>query len=112
VIAKWLGHADAATTARIYADSQDEALRDAGKVLGAVVTSGGPDTRADLPRLCMFAALPASNGFRGSCVIFVSPGRFPALRGPCGQEKPLVEIVPPAGFEPAAFCSGGRRSIP
>ena len=20
--------------------------------------------------------------------------------------------VPPAGFEPAAFCSGGRRSIP
>ncbi|MDT5351264.1 MAG: integrase, partial [Mycobacterium sp.] len=39
VIAKWLGHADAATTARIYAHSQDEALRDAGKSLGAVVTS-------------------------------------------------------------------------
>jgi integrase len=39
VIAKWLGHADAATTARIYAHSQDDALRDAGKSLGAVVTS-------------------------------------------------------------------------
>ena len=40
VIAKWLGHADASITARIYAHSQDEALRDAGKSLGAVVTSG------------------------------------------------------------------------
>jgi integrase len=39
VIAKWLGHADASITARIYAHSQDEALRDAGKSLGAVVTS-------------------------------------------------------------------------
>ena len=27
VIAKWLGHADAATTARIYAHSQDDALQ-------------------------------------------------------------------------------------
>lgn len=41
VIAKWLGHADASVTARIYAHSQDEALRDAGKSLGAVITSGG-----------------------------------------------------------------------
>jgi len=24
----------------------------------------------------------------------------------------LTPPVPPAGFEPAAFCSGGRRSIP
>jgi integrase len=39
VIAKWLGHADAETTARIYAHSQDDALVDAGKSLGAVVTS-------------------------------------------------------------------------
>ena len=40
VIAKWLGHADAATTAHIYAHSQDEALRSAGQTLGAVdVTS-------------------------------------------------------------------------
>jgi integrase len=39
VIAKWLGHADPAITARIYAHSQDEALRDASKSLGAVVTS-------------------------------------------------------------------------
>jgi integrase len=39
VIAKWLGHADAATTARIYAHSQDDALIEALKSLGAVVTS-------------------------------------------------------------------------
>ena len=39
VIAKWLCHADAATTARIYAHSQDDALRSAGQTLGAVVTS-------------------------------------------------------------------------
>jgi integrase len=39
VIAKWLGHADAATTARIYARSQDDALKAAAKSLGAVVTS-------------------------------------------------------------------------
>ena len=39
VIAKWLGHADAATTARTYAHSQDNALRAAGQSLGAVVTS-------------------------------------------------------------------------
>jgi integrase len=41
VIAKWLGHADAATTARIYAHSQDEALRAASTTLGQVVTPGG-----------------------------------------------------------------------
>jgi integrase len=39
VIAKWLGHADASTTARLYTHSQDDALRAAGKTLGAVVTS-------------------------------------------------------------------------
>ncbi len=39
LFAKWLGHADAATTARIYAHSQDDALRAAGQSLGAVVTS-------------------------------------------------------------------------
>jgi integrase len=39
VIAKWLGHADAETTARIYAHSQDDALRAAGVSLGGVVTS-------------------------------------------------------------------------
>jgi integrase len=39
VIAKWLGHADAGTTARIYAHSQDDALRAAGVSLGGVVTS-------------------------------------------------------------------------
>ena len=39
VIAKWLGHADASITARLYTHSQDDALKDAGKTLGGVVTS-------------------------------------------------------------------------
>jgi integrase len=38
VIAKWLGRADAETTARIYAHSQNEALIAAGRTLGAVVS--------------------------------------------------------------------------
>jgi integrase len=41
VIAKWLGHADASITARIYAHSQDDALRAASATLGQVVTLGG-----------------------------------------------------------------------
>jgi integrase len=41
VIAKWLGHADASITARIYAHSQDDALKDAGTTLGQVVTPSG-----------------------------------------------------------------------
>ena len=39
VVAKWLGHADASITARLYVHSQDDALIDAGKSLGGVVTS-------------------------------------------------------------------------
>lgn len=39
VIAKWLGHCDPATTARLYTHSQDDALKAAGQSLGAVVTS-------------------------------------------------------------------------
>jgi integrase len=39
VIAKWLGHADALITARIYAHSRDAALIEAGRSLGGVVTS-------------------------------------------------------------------------
>lgn len=39
VISKWLGHADAAITARLYVHSQDDALLAAGKTLGGVVTS-------------------------------------------------------------------------
>jgi integrase len=39
VIAKWLGHADASITARIYAHSQDDALRAASATLGQVITS-------------------------------------------------------------------------
>lgn len=41
VIAKWLGHADASVTARIYAHSQDDALRAAGAILGQVVALDG-----------------------------------------------------------------------
>lgn len=26
--------------------------------------------------------------------------------------SPALKTVPPVGFEPTAFCSGGRRSIP
>ncbi len=29
-----------------------------------------------------------------------------------GEDADVVSLVPAAGFEPAAFCSGGRRSIP
>ena len=41
VIAKWLGHTDPSITAKIYAHSQDEALRAASATLGQVVTPGG-----------------------------------------------------------------------
>jgi integrase len=40
VIAKWLGHADASITAKVYAHSQDDALGGASATLGRVVTSG------------------------------------------------------------------------
>ncbi len=39
VIAAWLGHADASITARIYAHSQDDALKAAGATLGKVISS-------------------------------------------------------------------------
>ena len=39
VISKWLGHADAAITARLYVHSQDDALIAAGKTLGRVTSS-------------------------------------------------------------------------
>jgi integrase len=39
VIAKWLGHANASVTARIYAHSQGDELRAASATLGQVVTS-------------------------------------------------------------------------
>ena len=39
VIAAWLGHADASITARIYAHSQDDALKAAGATLGQVISS-------------------------------------------------------------------------
>ncbi|WP_236566628.1 tyrosine-type recombinase/integrase [Nocardia sp. CY41] len=39
VIAAWLGHADACVTSRIYTHSQDEALREAARIFGEVVSS-------------------------------------------------------------------------
>lgn len=39
VIAAWLGHADASVTARIYTHSQADALTEASKTLGEVVTT-------------------------------------------------------------------------
>lgn len=40
----------------------------------------------------------------------------PTFKVPCGtalgQVRTLYGTVPAAGFEPAAFCSGGRRSLP
>jgi integrase len=41
VIAKWLGHADASITARIYAHSQDDALRAASATLAQIVMPDG-----------------------------------------------------------------------
>jgi hypothetical protein len=86
VIAKWLGHADASITARLYAHSQDDALRAAGAEFGR------------------------------SCDILVTLRTLEAGGGSepdsCRRRSDIVSVVPPAGFEPAAFCSGGRRSIP
>lgn len=39
VIAAWLGHADASVTARVYTHSQEDALKEAAKTLGEVVSS-------------------------------------------------------------------------
>ncbi len=39
VIAKWLGHADASITAKLYTHSQDDGLKAAERTLGAVVTT-------------------------------------------------------------------------
>ena len=48
VIAKWLGHADASITARLYTHSQDEALKAAGQSLGGVVITGGGTIAANV----------------------------------------------------------------
>ncbi len=39
VIAAWIGHSDASFTMKVYAHSQNDALKDAAKVLGGAVTS-------------------------------------------------------------------------
>jgi len=45
VIAAWIGHKDASLTMRLYAHSQDEALKAAGATLNRVVTFGDTDAR-------------------------------------------------------------------
>jgi len=40
VIAAWIGHNDASLTMRLYAHSQDEAMKTAGAALNRVVTLG------------------------------------------------------------------------
>jgi len=44
VIAAWIGHKDASLTMKLYAHSQDDALRAAGDTLNRVVTSRDTDT--------------------------------------------------------------------
>ncbi|HKI41775.1 MAG TPA: site-specific integrase [Mycobacterium sp.] len=44
VIAAWIGHKDASLTMKVYAHSQDDALRAAGDTLNRVVTSCDTDT--------------------------------------------------------------------
>jgi integrase len=44
VIAAWIGHKDASLTMRLYAHSQDEALKSAGATLNRVVAPGGTDS--------------------------------------------------------------------
>ncbi len=39
VVAAWIGHQDASLTMRLYAHSQDDALKAAGATLDRVVTS-------------------------------------------------------------------------
>ena len=45
VIAAWIGHKDASLTMRLYAHSQDEALRMAGESLNRVVTTRDTEAR-------------------------------------------------------------------
>ncbi|WP_241519508.1 tyrosine-type recombinase/integrase [Mycobacterium paraense] len=44
VIAAWIGHKDASLTMKLYAHSQNDALKAAGDTLNRVVTFGDTDT--------------------------------------------------------------------
>ena len=54
VIAAWIGHKDASLTMRLYAHSQDDALKAAGDTFNRVVTTSGQGGRC-------------SNGFEQRC---------------------------------------------
>ena len=92
VIAKWLGHADASITARIYAHSQDEALRSASATLGQVVTRGG-SLRA--------------HEFDGSCDILVPPRAATGVNAPTPicviAGEPVYSRARPKRFELPTF---------
>lgn len=57
VIAAWIGHKDASVTMRLYAHSQDDALRMAGDTLNRVVTSRDTEARYRTVRTAERAAL-------------------------------------------------------
>src|ERR1700737_5537680 len=83
------------------------------KVLGATmkvdidhVLSEGEQTALGLAGFCTEAEFDASK----SAVVLDDP--VSSRANLVQQSVFAAQRVPPAGFEPAAFCSGGRRSIP
>ena len=84
--------------------SQDD-LKALGAELREAITTG---TAHDRKRLLQALVHEVRVQARDHIVpVFKDPASFAVA-----QVRTLEELVPAAGFEPAAFCSGGRRSIP